>query len=203
MLWRQLKNERTSRRRRRALPARTSHHLQVFFTPLFEKLLVQILSPLWTELASIIIIVDFSHRQMWTYTIALWLCDGKKIFHLFCEPVNSHFCSEDKSSIHQPVDILCDILRASDEKTLRRSSTVFSLSQWAAGLLTPKANGVLACSFCFMLSCFLSDERSCLLFQYLIFCTLCLLTTLVYVDYLHDSEQNRLLLSTEPFALTE
>lgn len=57
------------------------------------------------------------------------ICDGKKIFHLFFEPVNSHFCSEDKSSIHQPVDILCDILRASDEKTLRRSSTVFSLSQ--------------------------------------------------------------------------
>lgn len=56
------------------------------------------------------------------------------------------------------------------------------------------ANSVLACLFRFVVM---------LLFEYLRFCTLCLLTTLVYVVRLHDPEQDRLLLSTQSFALTE
>lgn len=111
-------------------------------------------------------------------TLTMW----KVIFHLllfwiFCEPVNF------LTKIH---------IYKWGTNTLCFKDKLAFISQWRSCLLVRV--------------CFLSNHKKsswlCLLFQYLIFCTLCLLTILVYVDYLHDSEQYRLLLSTEPFALT-
>lgn len=102
----------------------------------------------------------------WISAIGLSLVSRISCHSSACHPQMSYYLC----------DICVQVVRRQDAQS-SKLTVLFGLELQGCSL---KVNGVLACSFRFMLSCFCSDKRTCLWFQDLIFCTLHLSTTLAY-----------------------